>query len=478
MKRTGYVYEQMAVWENIVEAEKVSTRRKMRNPGVLRHVGNRWSNLVEIQQMVLEGRMRTDEYQHEKRISGQDKLRDIAKLHFHPSHIEHQLLTMAGDRRIDRTFIRHTYASRKGYGQIACALHIKKLTRKYRGVVRWYGQGDVCKYYDSILHCFIRKDLERLFKDKKFVDAFMEPFERFSKDGKRIPLGIRPSQSIGNLELSEFDHFMLEENKAEDYLRYLDDFLFTGATKGEVKRKMKRADKFLAKRGLKLHVPKIHRIEEGIDMMGFVYYGVKNDMFLRKSDKKRWLKHRSRVTNKKRIKELDDAAWGLVKWGNSHCKRLWCKVTGNELPRRKDMGVKINKTGIKRTEHTDAKGIPFIEEPKIGMEMLIKNGRAVECDRWLKGIKTSHGEGRYALRIRFMGEWYKLIVNATEIKNFLDDMDRNKVSHLMIAFKDDGSRHYSVNDELTEILEVDGRKVTEWNGKAVFEDTGEEVVFQ
>ena len=103
MKRTGYVYEQMAVWENIVEAEKVSTRRKMRNPGVLRHVGNRWNNLVEIQHMVLEGRMRTDEYQHEKRISGQDKLRDIAKLHFHPSHIEHQLLTMAGDRRIART---------------------------------------------------------------------------------------------------------------------------------------------------------------------------------------------------------------------------------------------------------------------------------------------------------------------------------------------------------------------------------------
>ena len=169
--------------------------------------------------------------------------------------------------------------------------------------------------------------------------------------------------------------------------------------------------------------------------------------------------------------ELDDAAWGLVKWGNSHCKRLWCKVTGNELPRRKDMGVKINKTGIKRTEHTDAKGIPFIEEPKIGMEMLIKNGRAVECDRWLKGIKTSHGEGRYALRIRFMGEWYKLIVNATEIKNFLDDMERNKVSRLMIAFKDDGSRHYSVNEELTEILEVDGRKVTELNGKVVFEYT-------
>ena len=478
MKRTGYVYEQMGVWENIVEAEKVSTRRKMRNPGVMRHIENRWHNLVEIQQMVLEGRMRTDEYQHEQRISGQDKLRDIAKLHFHPSHIEHQLLTIAGDRRIDRNFIRHTYASRKGYGQIACSEHIKDVIRKYRHTVRWYGQGDVCKYYDNIRHCYIRTDLERLFKDKKFVDALMEPFERFAPEGIGIPLGIRPSQYIGNLELSDFDHFMLEDVKAADYLRYLDDFFLTGATKGEVKRKMKRAAKFLSQRGLMLHVPKIHRIEEGIDMMGYVYYGVKNDKWWRKADKKRWLKHRSNVTNPKRIHELDDAAWGMVKWGNSHCKRLWCKITGRELPNRKNMGVKINKTGIKRTEHTDAKGIPFIEEPKIGMEMLTKYGKAVECDRWLKGIKTSHGEGRYALRIRFMGEWYKLIVNATEIKNFLDDMERNKVSRLMIAFKDDGSRHYSVNDELTEILEVDGRKIIEHEGKAVFEDTKEEVLFQ
>lgn len=476
MKRVGHIYEQMAVWENIVEAEKVSTNRKMRNPGVMRHVKNRWSNLVEIQQMVLDGRMRTDEYMHERRVSGQDKLRDIAKLHFHPSHIEHQLLTMAGDRRIDRTFIRHTYASRKGYGQIACALHIKEITRKYRHVVRWYGQGDVCKYYDSILHSYIRKDLERLFKDEKFVDAFMEPFERFSKEGKKVPLGIRPSQSIGNLELSGFDHFMLEENKAEDYLRYLDDFLFTGATKGEVKRKMKRAAKFLSRRGLRLHVPKIHRIEEGIDMMGFVYYGIKNDMFLRKSDKKRWLKHRSRVTNKKRIKELDDAAWGLVKWGNSHCKRLWCTVTGRNLPK-KYMGVKYKNTGIHRTERKDSNGVPFIDEPKISMEMLIKYGKAVECDRCLRGIRTSHGEGRYALRIRFMGDWYKLIVNSVEIKSFFDDMHRNKVSRLMVAFKDDGSRHYVVDLSQVEILEVDGRVIDEIEGKAVYADSREEVIF-
>lgn len=103
----------MADWSNIVEAEKISTRRKSRNTGVRHHIRKRWQNLIEIQNMVLENRMRTDKYQHEQRISGQGKMRDIAKLKFHPSHIEHQLITMAGDRRIDRCLIRHTYASRK-----------------------------------------------------------------------------------------------------------------------------------------------------------------------------------------------------------------------------------------------------------------------------------------------------------------------------------------------------------------------------
>lgn len=475
MKRVGHIYEQMAYWNNIVDAERISTKRKVRNPGVVRHIANRWNSLVEIQQMILEGRMRTDEYMHEKRISGQNKLRDIAKLHFHPSHIQHQLICMVGERRIDRCFIRHTYASRKGYGQIRCAQHIKKNLRKYRGTERWYAQGDICKYYDSIRHDLIRRSLEKLFKDKKFVDAYMEPFERFS-EGKSIPLGIRPSQYVGNLNLAEFDHFMTEEVKAEDYTRYLDDFLFTGATKGEVKWKMKRAAKFLKDRGLSIHEPKIHRIREGIDMMGFVFYGVKEDMWWRKTDKKNWLKRRSKVVNTRRLRELDDAAWGMCKWGNRNCKKLWCITTGREIPK-KDMGVKYNKTGIQKTEHVDANGVPYINDPKIGMEMIVANKEPVEIDRWLKGIKTSHGEGRYAVRVFFMGRWYKVIVNSIAIKSFLDDMERNKVTRLKTKFIDTGNKHFAVDEEETEILEVDGKRVIESNGKILFENTKEEVKF-
>lgn len=471
MKRVGHIYEQMAQWENIVAAEYVATKRKGRNPGVLKHIGQRIRNLTEIQQMVLEGKMQTGEYMHETRRSGQDKLRDIAKLYFHPSHIEHQLLTMAGERRIEKSLIRRTYASRKGYGQIACALAIKKSLARWRGQPRWFAQGDICKYYEHIRHDLIRRELERLFKDKKFVDAFMEPFERFAPDGVGIPLGIRPSQSTGNLVLSPFDHFMTQELRCADYTRYLDDFMFTGATKGEVTRQMRRAAKYLEGLGFTLHTPKIHRLSEGLDMMGFVFRGSKDDMWWRKKDKVRWLKRRAKVTNPKRLRELDDAAWGMLKWGNRHGRRLWAEETGRRQPKM----AKLNKCGIRRTERVDANGTPFFDAPRIGMQMLL--GKVVESDKWIPNIKTSQGEGRWAVRVQFMGESYKLIVNASEIKTFLEDMTRNRVTRIRTVFIDRGSLHYGIDEAQTEVLEVSGRRIEEKDGKVVFADTGEEVTF-
>lgn len=487
MKRVGYLYEKMAQWENIVEAEKISTRRKARNIGVKRHAQNRWNNLVEIQQMILNGEMHTAEYKHEQRVSGQDKMRDIAKLAFHPSHIEHQLLTITADERVDRSLIRHTYASRKGYGQIACALHIKKSLAKYKCQERWIGQGDVVKYYSNIQHDYIRKDICHLIKDKKFTDAFVEPFEKFAPDGKGIPLGIRPSQITGNLELSVFDHYMTEQVKAKDYTRYLDDFAFTGATRWEVEWKFKRAKAFLEKRGLTLHEPKIHRVSDGLDMMGFVFYGDDDDMWWRKKDKKRWLRRRSRVSNPKRLRELDDAAWGMLKWGNRYCRQMWERITGRVQKKEQQkrdrllkikeaaMGVSFSSSGIQRTARVDKNGVPFIEGEKIGMSMILD--KVIECDKWIPNIVTAQGPGRYAMHIYYMNVEYKLIVNSIDIKSFLSDMEKYHVTRLRTVFIDKGGKHYAVDLSRTEILEVDGRAVVEREGKCVYEDTKEIVKF-
>jgi hypothetical protein len=111
-------------WETLKEADRVSTRRK-KNYGVKKHRKQWLRDLVEVQGIIHDRKMRTDEYKHMTLKNGK-KERDISKLNFHPNHIEHQSLVLVSHDRIERTLISHTYASRIGYGQIAAALQVKR----------------------------------------------------------------------------------------------------------------------------------------------------------------------------------------------------------------------------------------------------------------------------------------------------------------------------------------------------------------
>ena len=479
MHRTGHLYEQTAIWENLVEAEATCCKRRMSNHGVKRHVKRRWHNMVEIQRRILNRTIHTGEYKHEQRISGQDKLRDIAKLKFHPSHIWHKVLVDVGARRVEKALIDNTFASRVGYGQTRAALRIRNYLKKHKEEAVWYAQGDFVKYYDNIHHEHIRRQMERLYKDKEYIDAFIEPFTKFSPNGKSIPLGINPSQTAGNLVRMPFDRFATETVKCKGYTSYLDDFVFFGKTKGKVKAKMKRLVKFAKEYGYELHTPKIRKVLEGLSTMGYVFYENGN-MYWRRSDKRRWLKRRSKVTNPRRLREIDSAAWGMLKWGNNDCRLLFRIKTGRKYKYSNnkykiDMGIQLSKSGIKRTERTDADGRPFIDKPKISMSMVLE--RPVEVIRWVKGIKTSQGANRYGLEIAFMGDTYKLIVNSCDIKTLVDDMEAANITRFGTIFYDKGGLHYSYREDKTEILEVGRRRIEERGGEAVYVDNGEKVTF-
>lgn len=465
----------MAEWDNIVEAESKSTKRKTMNYGVKQHINNRIKYLCEIQQNVLDGTMRTGEYRHESLVSGQDKMRCISKLHFHPNHIQHQLLVLVAEERADKALIYHTYASRKGKGQIRAALRLRDYLRAHREDALWYCQLDIRKYYANIPHTLLRENMLHIIKDKKFVDAYLEPFRKFAPDGTGAPLGIHPSQMAGNVCLMRFDRFATETVRCHGYLRYLDDSVFFGRTKGEVKRKCKRLVSYLESIGFKLHEPKIHRVSEGLNMMGFIYHGRDDDMYWRRRNKARWLSHRSRLRNRKRIRELDDAAWGMLKWGNRHCKRLWSLKTG-KIPKQYNMGVKLNSSGMRVTERVDENGNPFIEAPLTSMPMVL--GKRVVVKKIVCGIKTNHGSGRMALEIELMGGTYKLIVNAGNIKSLCEDMRKNNVTKFATVFIDKGGRRYDTDHEQTEILAVGGRDIeADEEGYPVYSDTKEKVTF-
>lgn len=463
-KREGYVYDKTSDWEVLKEAECASTKRK-HNYGVKQYATHSIRNLVAIQHMIEDRTIHTGTYDHMKIKSGQDKVRDISKLKFYPSHIWHQSLVVASDKRIDKALIQDTYASRKGYGQVKAALRLKEWITKDPDGTLFFAQFDIIKYYDNIPHSLLRRNMGRIFKDGEFLDAYMEPFEKYSNTGKAIPLGIRPSQSAGNVALMPLDRYAKEGLRIKYYLRYLDDFVIFGRTKGEVKRNARKLKEKVESLGFKLHPIRIAPLTEGLDMLGFVYYDKDHLMYWRKSDKKRWLRRRARVTNPRRKRELDNSAYGMIKWGNNNCKKLYKKVTG----------IDLNKMHIKRTERKDKNGNVYIDAKPITAGMVMDN--PIVVSQIVHNITTSKGTGRMAWRITFMGKEYKLIVNAAPIKDKIADYERYHITKFETVMVDKGGNKYDLDESKMKVLEIDNRPIDEVDGVIVYADTKERVPY-
>lgn len=432
----------MGDWLMIKEAERVSLANKKHNRGFYAHKAQWMQNLVEIQQMVLEHRMQTGEYHYDECVSGQGKMRKIAKLYFHPSHIEHQLLVMASHEELDKSLITHTYASRKGYGQHRGAKQLNRWVQENWREYRWYVQFDIVKYYENIPHSLLRRELERRIKDKEYINCLMEPVEKFSPSGIGIPLGIRPSQTFGNLALSSFDRFVKEKLRCRYYIRYLDDFVILCHTKAEARRKRMRIAEFLKGMGFRIHQPRLDKIENGIDMLGFVIKPRKG-MYWRNSDKKHWLRARSRVSNYIRRRELDCAAWGYITHGNRDCKRLY-RIMG---------GIPFGKLGID-TSATDKNGKRIIDAQKIGIDTCLNE--RVDIVDVVPDVETKFGGGRVALEVIVFGQHRKMIVNAP-FKDAIVHAWELGVTGMSVVFVDKGGKHYDIKD--AEVTEVDHRKV-------------------
>ena len=450
MKRESNTYDKIYQWETLIEAEVITTNGKLKKRDVIKHKKNRIKNLTDIQTKLVENRMKTSEYKYMKRRSSSGKMRDISYVQFNPNQIYHQATVVAGNERIEKTLIYDTYASRVDKGQIAGALRVKQWLEENPEETVWFGQGDVVKYFDSMPHKQIRVSLEKVFKCRRYVDAMMEPIEKFGSKG--TPLGIRPSQINGNLLLSEFDHWAKEVMKMKYYIRYMDDFVVLCKTKGEAKYFMNAAEKKLTEMGLKAHTPKIHRVSNGLSYLGFMFYA-DGEMFWRRKNKAAWLKRRDGVTNPKRLQEIDAAAWGALKHGNKHCRKLYGMKKGLSL---KELGIKPQ-ASIKGKD-----GKRFFDETRIGASMVLNN--EIDVLDWEKDIKTSQGEGRWVLLVKFYDKKYRLIINSMRIKNFITMLEEKEVTSFRSTMIDRaGNKHYDFDFDKTEVLAIKGKSVEATN---------------
>ena len=184
---------------------------------------------------------------------------------------------------IDKTFIFHSYACRKGKGSHkalnAAARYVKNN--------RFCFHGDIKKYFPNIDHAVLKGIIRERIEDARLLALLDEiidsanglPSKDGGEKGKGLPIGNLTSQFFANLYLNELDHFLKSVLKVKCYIRYMDDFLAFAEDKKRLEEIKCKTREFLKERlKLQLHEGKsqIYKTKNGIKFLGFrVFYGYK-----------------------------------------------------------------------------------------------------------------------------------------------------------------------------------------------------------
>lgn len=301
MKRKGQLIEKIAETENILLAIHKAFRGKSDTAAVLSFRRSIFEHVHELQNQLQSGKVDVGRYH--KFIIYEPKKRVICAAPLAQRVLHHALMNVCHDV-FDRQLISDCYASRPGKGTHAA---IKRVQSKM-GSYKYFAKLDVRKFFDSIDHEVLRSHLMRIFKDKKLLDIFSQIIGSYG-EGKGVPIGNLTSQYFANYYLSPLDHYMKEVQRADFYVRYMDDVIMLGNDKSKVRDWISSYQAY-AETTLKLQIkpPVIGRTCHGIPFLGYKVYSGR--ILMNGKGKRRFRKHLKLLNslyNESRISEQEYA---------------------------------------------------------------------------------------------------------------------------------------------------------------------------
>lgn len=227
------------------------------------------------------------------------KKRIIAAAPFRDRIVFHAIMNLCHDR-FDKYQIFDSYASRLGKGTYAALERAMHFSNRYP----WFAKLDVIKYFDSIDHYVLKRQLSRLFKDKELLSLFGDIID-MSEGNVGVPIGNLTSQYFANHYLAVADHFLTENLRSGPIVRYMDDLLIFSENFEELTSCCRKYESFLeGELHLKLHQPIINKTSSGIPFLGYVVH----PRFLRLSRRSavRFSRKLYSLCDKRLSQEIDD----------------------------------------------------------------------------------------------------------------------------------------------------------------------------
>lgn len=270
-KTYRHLYEQVYDFANLMAAHRRATKGKRYRPDVLSFSEALGENLVALQQD-----LRSMSWQHgpyQSRIVHEKKRRLIHTAPFR-DRVVHQALCAVFAPLFEETFIADSYACRKGKGTHAALDRLTAFLRKEGS--DYVLSGDFSKFFASIPHGLIMREIEWRIGDARMVEALRRVLASYGEAARGdsfglrgLPLGNLTSQWFANMAGNCLDQYVKHELRCSRYIRYMDNWLLLSESKSRLREWLCKIRRLSTEIGLAIN-PKTQIIKatDGIPFLG------------------------------------------------------------------------------------------------------------------------------------------------------------------------------------------------------------------
>ncbi len=282
MRRVGGLWPQLVSWRNLYGAARTAARGKRSRPDVAAFLMNLEVEVPRLRRELEGGEYRPGPYR--TFTIEEPKRRMISAAPFRDRVVHHALVRVL-EPVFERRFTADSYACRRGFGTHRALRRAHAAARRHPFVLKC----DVVKFFPSLDHEILLDLLARKIKCGRMLElartivagsnpqlphaVYFPGDDLFTPHQRRrgLPIGNQTSQFFANVYLDPLDHFVREQLRPADYVRYADDFLLFGRDRAELENMRARIERYLVRLRLLIHPCKsrVYRCRDGVTFLGW-----------------------------------------------------------------------------------------------------------------------------------------------------------------------------------------------------------------
>jgi len=333
MKRVGNLYEKIYDLKNLELAFYKAGRGKKEKESYQLYSSQLNANLKNLQKVLMNEVYNIGKYHFFTIYDPKKRL--ICAAPFNERVLHHAIMNVC-HTSFEKKQIYDSYATRPGKGTFS-ALKRAHIFHKRN---LWFLKLDFRKYFDSIDHKVLKKQMRDIFKDKKLLALLDTIIDSYSfAEGKGVPIGNLTSQYFANHYLTKLDHLVKEKFKL-DYVRYMDDMILWSENKEKLLEYGYEFSSY-ARDELQLTLKPfcLNRTNKGCPFLGFLLYPDRINLALRS---------RTRFIKKIRMYDLNlkSKIWSETEYQNHVLPLLSFVKHANSIEFRKQILKRIDEKNV------------------------------------------------------------------------------------------------------------------------------------